>query len=104
MAALLSSAVQGISDQISCSLPGPLTPVRSGPTLSRDEALTEVARSAFSPDGHTLAIAQDNGTVQLWETDASRAINRICHATGSTLTRQQWQQHIPELPYDPPCP
>jgi WD40 repeat protein len=59
---------------------------------------------AFSPDGHTLATVADNGTVQLWETDASQANSRICHATGSTLTRQQWQQLIPELPYDPPCP
>ena len=74
----------------------------SHPTALGDPVAGSAA--AFSPDRHTLAIAQDSGTVQLWETDVSRAVDRICEATRNTLTRQQWQRHVSELPYDPPCP
>ncbi|MGW0171815.1 nSTAND1 domain-containing NTPase [Streptomyces sp. NPDC003343] len=58
---------------------------------------------AFGPDGQTLATSGVDGTVRLWEADLGRAINRICELTTSTLTSQQWHQHVSGLPFDPPC-
>jgi WD40 repeat protein len=68
------------------------------------EILTkQTASVAFSRDGHTLATGGDYGVVRLWETDTDHAIDRICLATQMTLTRQLWEQHLPGLPFDPPC-
>ena len=55
---------------------------------------------AFSPDGQTLASGAD-GTIWLWNLNVSHAISWICGATD--LTRQQWNQYISQLPYNPPC-
>lgn len=54
----------------------------------------------FSPDGRTLASA--GNTVGLWELNLDQAIRKIC-ATSGNLTREQWQQYIPDLPYNPSC-
>lgn len=59
--------------------------------------------SAFSPDGQLIATASDDHTVQLTSLDVNQAITRICATTADTLTPQQWQRYIPEMPYNPPC-
>jgi WD40 repeat protein len=60
-----------------------------------------VDSAVFSADGRTLATGTSKGTIQFWNLDVSYAINRICGAT--SLTRQQWRQYLPQLPYRPPC-
>ncbi|MBQ0996296.1 toll/interleukin-1 receptor domain-containing protein [Streptomyces sp. RK62] len=56
---------------------------------------------AFSPDGHTLAIASTT-TTQLWEVQPMTIQQRLC-AQSEPITREQWAQYLPDRPYDPPC-
>jgi WD40 repeat protein len=59
---------------------------------------------AFSPDGQTLAAGSNDHNVWLWNLSIEDATQRICATTSNTLTPAQWNQYIPQLPYDPPCP
>jgi hypothetical protein len=54
--------------------------------------------------GQTLAAGTNDDDVWLWSLDVDSAIQRVCASTGSSLTREQWDQYVSaELPYDPPC-
>lgn len=56
----------------------------------------------FSSDGRTLATTSDDNTARLWETDANRAVARLCAITPA-ITRSAWEQYLSSLPYHPPC-
>ncbi|MGH3686651.1 MAG: WD40 repeat domain-containing protein, partial [Pseudonocardiaceae bacterium] len=57
----------------------------------------------FSPDGHTLATASADHTVQLWETNMENVIARVCNIT-SAITASEWDHYLPtNLAYRPPC-
>ena len=79
----------------------PATPDPLGEILTGH---TAVIRSlAFGPQSRTLASASTDSTIRLWDLDGERAIDRICATAHGVLTPQQWHQHIPQLPYNPPC-
>ncbi len=58
---------------------------------------------AFSPDGHTLDTASVDKTARLWETNIDSVAARICGITPD-ITKIEWDQYLPGLPYQPPCP
>ena len=56
---------------------------------------------AFSPDGRMLASSSAGGT-EIWNVDIDGLLAQLCRAS-SAITREQWAEHLPDLPYDPPC-
>jgi WD40 repeat protein len=64
---------------------------------------SSVKSVAFSPDGHTVATASADSTAHLWETNVDSVTARICQTT-PTITQTEWNQYLPDLPYQPPCP
>ncbi len=59
---------------------------------------------AFSADGRTLATGSEDRTARLWETNVDSAAARICSITWPAITKIEWDQYLPDLPYRPPCP
>ena len=58
---------------------------------------------AFSPDGNTLAAGSQDDTTRLWMATPASAATYACAVTGDPMTRAEWAQYMPELPYHPPC-
>lgn len=65
---------------------------------------TDVVYSVvFSPNGHALATGSFDDMARLWETNVENIAARICDIT-PTITKSEWDQYLPGLPYRPPCP
>jgi WD40 repeat protein len=64
--------------------------------------VTSVQSVAFSPTGNIFADGDAFGTIYLWNLNARYAINRIC-AEEPRLSRKEWNEYTPELPYNPTC-
>ena len=56
----------------------------------------------FSLNGDTLAV-EGQFDLNLWDMNPVRVAAALCTAVGDPISRAQWTQYIPSLPYRPPC-
>ncbi|MET9231752.1 TIR domain-containing protein [Lentzea sp. NPDC003310] len=64
-----------------------------------------VNSAAFAPSGTVLATAGSDGTTVLWDmTLLDNVAHRTCAIAGGGLTRAEWLQYLPALPYRDTCP
>lgn len=60
---------------------------------------------AFSPNGQILVSGSEDNTARAWGTQTpDNAINTVCLIAARSLTRQEWQRYIPNIPYQTVCP
>ncbi|MFD9006581.1 hypothetical protein ACFV0T_37515 [Streptomyces sp. NPDC059582] len=57
----------------------------------------------FSPDGRFLVAGSLEHAVSFWALDVADIKDRLCTRIGARITRNQWQQYLPERDYAPPC-
>jgi WD40 repeat protein len=66
------------------------------------EPATEVG-AAFVLGGTRLAAVYDGGRGYLWDLRPTAWARRACAVAGRTLTRSEWEETLPDRPYDPAC-
>ncbi|ONI81455.1 hypothetical protein ALI144C_19170 [Actinosynnema sp. ALI-1.44] len=66
--------------------------------------ITGVWSVAFRPDGRALATSGWDRTARVTPTDTDELIARACDHVHSRITPAEWDQYLPGIPYDPPCP
>ena len=64
----------------------------------------DFGRPVFSPDGRHLAIVYASGQNYIWEIDPAVLKARACSVAGRNLTGAEWEQFLPERPYELVCP
>jgi DNA-binding SARP family transcriptional activator/WD40 repeat protein len=68
-----------------------------GPVADRNAA------ASFTPDGRSIVVVSDTGAGWVWDVDPSDWLARACQAAGRSLTRQEWQEFLPNRPYHATC-
>ncbi len=74
--------------QIGAALPGPAN---------------QWVLARFSPDGDRLPAVYLSGVAYMWDVTTRAWKDRACAVAGRTLTRDEWQDFLPDRPYEPPC-
>jgi WD40 repeat protein/DNA-binding SARP family transcriptional activator len=61
------------------------------------------AAASFTPDGRSVVVVSDTGDGWVWDVDPSDWLARACAVAGRSLTRQEWQQLLPDRTYQATC-
>ncbi len=65
-----------------------------------DNAVTPV----FSPDGQSVIITGEDGIIALWTLNVAHLVDRACATLGRNFTLAEWEQYLPNTPYQATCP
>jgi WD40 repeat protein/DNA-binding SARP family transcriptional activator len=57
----------------------------------------------FDPSGNQLVILYQDGTGVVWDVDPDHWKQRACSVAGRSLTREEWEELLPEQSYQPAC-
>ncbi|MFI6597896.1 protein kinase [Nonomuraea sp. NPDC050536] len=61
-------------------------------------------RAAFTADGTHLRVIGHDGTYHDIPLNPSAVLAAVCTRAARSLTREEWHQYAPDLPYQPACP
>lgn len=78
----------------------PAHPARSAVLSETGSSLNTVT---FGPTSDVLLAAGGDRVVHKWHTDERAVIADICAGVGEGITQREWRNHLPGVPYDPPC-
>jgi WD40 repeat protein len=73
--------------QIGLTLPGP----------------SVFANVGFDPNGTQLVTMYEDGTGLVWDVDPDRWKQRACSVASRSLTREEWEELLPERSFQPAC-
>ncbi|MBE1588958.1 WD40 repeat domain-containing serine/threonine protein kinase [Nonomuraea angiospora] len=80
----------------------PVTPRKLGPSIAgADEPLMA---AAFGSGGAVLRTIDEAGVLRAVSVDPQRTATAVCARAGRSLTRAEWQEYLPGLPYQKICP
>ncbi len=68
-----------------------------GPAADRPVA------ASYTPDGDSVVVVSDTGAGWVWDVDPAGWLERACAIAGRSLTRQEWQDFLPDRPYHATC-
>ncbi|WLQ37979.1 caspase family protein [Streptomyces castrisilvae] len=75
-------------------------PVHKATISSQDNNIT---RTEFLPSGDTLAVARRDG-IAFYSSDLAGLADRVCSYTGTSMSKDQWNEYALGIPYSAPCP
>jgi WD40 repeat protein len=76
------------------------TGARIGPTLTAGSRRAEID---LSPDGRELLMTAADGRGAIWDVDPESWAERACTLANRTLTSEEWEEFLPDRPYEPAC-
>ena len=62
------------------------------------------ASVGFDPDGNSVLVAYDDGSVIEFATDPDVWIEHACQVAGRNLTETEWRDAFGDRPYHETCP
>ena len=61
-----------------------------------------VQQTVFHPSGRVVG-AGAGGRFTSWVHDVEAAEELVCRTAGTPISREEWEQQVPGVPYAPPC-
>jgi WD40 repeat protein/transcriptional regulator with XRE-family HTH domain len=74
-----------------------------GSALTLSGSGDPVQSLAFTPDGAALYAASDHAPLRKYTISPESATAQVCKRVGGGLSKYQWQESIPEIPYRKAC-